>query len=945
MQSTCRMTNILCCTVAALFFSSGVSAQTGDLPLGIVTASDGAKVRRKGSNLPLSAPAGEFIFSGDVIISDAGAATVAFCPEKASLVLPSGGEYTVSSTGIRATKGALGEKKALIACQLPAIDREPSANLSTYGSTMTRGGTPARAPQSTLEQRINNLPEPQRSELKAALEPINHALNVAPDDVAGLVTRATLYLKYGLDIDALDEFRKVSNQFGAERLRGLVHKLDAAVPGDQPHEAAGKTYALLVGISHYEKIEKPQWLAYADQDATTFAEFLRSPRGGSVDADKIQLLINEGATTAAIRNGIHQFLNGAQKNDTVILLIAAHGVVDDKTSQAYIVSYDSDPGDLYSTAVSMSEIQALMNDRLTQVGRALVYVDVCRAGTIGSIKSNNVNKAVEQVLRSRGQLLGFMASRSTEYSWEGPNWGGGHGAFTYFVLRGLAGEADKNDDGIVDVNELIEYVRARVMQSTRDEQHPVENVTIRNAVELADIEKPGITLSAWLPISKGQSRGRSLLAQALPPPQTKREKAKEQDVADFEEAIDAGRIVPETPGSAYNMLHDRLEQKLTKEQYRIAENELRVALENHGQQVILRYLDGDQVPQTRDNFASGALYFDAARLLTPESSMLESKELFCRGRILIFDKRYADAVSILERAARIDAKGAYSLNALGIAYLEQAEYELAIEAFRDAIRLAPYWAYPLHNLALTYTQLGDYGAAVRTYRKAMDLAPQYAYLPYNLGLLYQRVNKRKEAESAYRSALKLAPDLAEPYNALGYLRAAQGRAHEAEDLYNTALQKNPNLLAARQNLAVMLSRQRGREDEAVGLWRLNISKQPKYLPSRLSLAKALSAMGRPDEALNEYKAVIAERPDYVGARLALADLYEEKQDLEDAFSELQRALEVQPSNPVALERLGDLEAKRGQPSEALDAYQKALVNAIDGSLRKRLRSKIKMLHQ
>jgi uncharacterized caspase-like protein len=37
-----------------------------------------------------------------------------------------------------------------------------------------------------------------------------------------------------------------------------------------------------------------------------------------------------------------------------------------------------------------------------------------------------------------------------------------HGLFTYYVLRGIRGEADKNGDGIVDVEELYEYVKQNV---------------------------------------------------------------------------------------------------------------------------------------------------------------------------------------------------------------------------------------------------------------------------------------------------------------------------------------------------------------------------------------------------------------------------------------------------------------------------------------------------
>ena len=605
-----------------------------------------------------------------------------------------------------------------------------------------------------------------------------------------------------------------------------------------------------------------------------------------------------------------------------------------------------------------------MDDRLRHVGRALVYVDVCHAGTIGTIRSNNVNTAVEQVLKAPGQLLGFMATRSTEYAWEGENWGGGHGAFSYFILRGLSGEADKNDDGVVDVNELIEYVRSKVSESTRDQQHPTENISIKNSVELADIEKPGSPMTPWMPIAKGQGRGRGLLAQAVTPGTTKREAARDQEIANFEAAIDAGRIIPETPGSAYGILRDRLQGKLTPEQYRVAENELRVALEDQGQQVLLRYLEGDQVTQDAQNFLSGALYFAGARLLTPESLVLESKELFCRGRALLFTRRFNEAIPLLERAARLDARGAYSFNALGIAYLELANYDRASDAFRDAIRLAPYWVYPRHNLALALTEKGQYAAAIATYRDARPLAPNYSYVAYNLGHVYQRIRLDREAETSYRDAARIATkahdqglrpapagrwsERAEVWNALATLEEDRRHYDKARQLLRQALVDDTQSLSARHNLARMLSRQ-GPSTEAEQLWRQNLADDPTYLASRFALAAYLERNGRLDESAQQYQYVLTANANdgdptgLDGTRELLSDVYVKLRRLPDAISALTPALKGNPGNPRLLEKMGDLHSQAGETQLAEQSYKEALKSYRIGADQSRVRKKLGLI--
>jgi tetratricopeptide (TPR) repeat protein len=573
----------------------------------------------------------------------------------------------------------------------------------------------------------------------------------------------------------------------------------------------------------------------------------------------------------------------------------------------------------------------------------LVFVDVCRAGTIGSLRgANNVNKAVEQLAEAEGDIFLFLASGPKELSYEGPQYGGGHGAFSYFLLDALNGAADFNHDGVVSVGEIIEYVRDKVTQATNSRQHPRDAGSMARSVVVTETRQRGITLAGFAGpqttsalSAAGGPRGSDATgprdSQTMDNPAPGRE---------LDEAIAGGRLLPDLPQSAFAALRS-LQRQLTPEQYLLAQNKLRVALENEGQQLVLRYLAGEQTAQTRYDFQRGAAYFEAALLLTPESLFLEARAAFCNGRAMVFDKSYARAIDFLERAARFDPGGAYSHNALGIVYLEQADYSNAVLAFRDAIRRAPNWAYPRHNLALTYTQTGDYSNAIRAYQEAMEFAPQYSYLPYSLGLVYQRLNRRKDAEAAYRRAITLAPQLAEPYNALGSLYAAYGGNREAERLYRQALNKDPKLLPARHNLAVLLASLQGRIAEARDLWNQNLAQAPEYLPSRLSLARSLAGQGNDAEAVREYTQVLRQKPDYVAARLALAEIHVRRKSPEDALAELNAARSVQPENAVIYERMGDIEASLGRLGEAMESYQSALSYAPDSSARKRIKSKVK----
>jgi uncharacterized caspase-like protein len=256
---------------------------------------------------------------------------------------------------------------------------------------------------------------------------------------------------------------------------------------------AGKTWLLSVGVSKYQKLPNDLWLQDPDADASTFARFLASPQGGAVPADQMMVLTNEQATTAALRQAFQSFIRERPgKSDTVFILIAGHGTVD--SHGAYILTYDSDPENLSDSALPMAELHTLVEEQLTKVARVVLLADVCRAATIAGQKTTSLGAVVEKIGEAPGEMLGLMAARPKELSFEGPEFGGGHGAFTYSVLKGLTGAADRDGDGVVTAGELIDFVTADVSKLTANKQHPRDFGNMENSTPLSDLSKTGIKL-------------------------------------------------------------------------------------------------------------------------------------------------------------------------------------------------------------------------------------------------------------------------------------------------------------------------------------------------------------------------------------------------------------------------------------------------------------------
>ena len=79
---------------------------------------------------------------------------------------------------------------------------------------------------------------------------------------------------------------------------------------------------------------------------------------------------------------------------------------------------------------------------------------------------------IDEVGKSGPGVFRLLASRADERSFEDARWGGGHGAFTHFLLEALKGKADRDEDGFVRAGELLNYISEVVPEETRALQHP-----------------------------------------------------------------------------------------------------------------------------------------------------------------------------------------------------------------------------------------------------------------------------------------------------------------------------------------------------------------------------------------------------------------------------------------------------------------------------------------
>lgn len=162
-----------------------------------------------------------------------------------------------------------------------------------------------------------------------------------------------------------------------------------------------------------------------------------------------------------------------------MIYFAGHGAPDPNDPRnLYLLTYDTDPSDMGGTAFPMWDLVDVF-DRVLKARRVVTFADSCHSFGVSGERFGALprqNNLINQYLAtqlSKSQRAVITASDVSEISYEGEQWGAGHGVFTHFLLEGLDGKADVNRDGTVTAGELFVYVRQRVREATDGRQNPM----------------------------------------------------------------------------------------------------------------------------------------------------------------------------------------------------------------------------------------------------------------------------------------------------------------------------------------------------------------------------------------------------------------------------------------------------------------------------------------
>jgi len=221
------------------------------------------------------------------------------------------------------------------------------------------------------------------------------------------------------------------------------------------HGQFTEKYAVVVGCADYQM--QGLDLRYSDDDAYRYYAWLMSCDGGSVPADHIAILVDEAATKQNILNTMNDVYSKAGPDDMLIFYFSGHG------SEGAFCPVDIT--NQYGSLLSHDEVKGVF--KMHQAKYKICFADACFSGSIfeGTPDCTSTSSSNQET-----SVVIMMSSASTETSQENPKIR--QGAFTYYLLKGLKGSADRNKDGTITLEELFPYVKANVMNFTNNGQTP-----------------------------------------------------------------------------------------------------------------------------------------------------------------------------------------------------------------------------------------------------------------------------------------------------------------------------------------------------------------------------------------------------------------------------------------------------------------------------------------
>jgi hypothetical protein len=232
-------------------------------------------------------------------------------------------------------------------------------------------------------------------------------------------------------------------------------KLD---PTKVPMRLRNDSVAIIIGISNYKNLPRAD---YADLDAIIFYDY--ATRALGVKPENIKLLVDMDADQAEIYRAFKTWLPSKVRPTTdVYVFYSGHGLPTADGQGLYLLPQRADRDFIDKTAITQSEINVAI--QAAKPNSTIIFLDACysgeaRTGEVLLTGARPVSlKSGKAIFPSSFTV--FSASQSDQISSSSPDLK--HGIFSYYLMKGMEGDADINRDGKITLGEMQGYLSENV---------------------------------------------------------------------------------------------------------------------------------------------------------------------------------------------------------------------------------------------------------------------------------------------------------------------------------------------------------------------------------------------------------------------------------------------------------------------------------------------------
>lgn len=660
--------------------------------------------------------------------------------------------------------------------------------------------------------------------------------------------------------------------------------------------ATGTRRAVVIGVSKYGQLPADRQLAYAAADARLFAAFLTSKAGGPLLPENVRLLVDTAATAGRIWEALAWLQQSSTANDEAIVYFAGHGDVEEATGAetGYLLAYDAPVGRMYPAggAISIHDLQQTAAGLARKGAHVILVTDACRAGKLVGTPEGAA-RTTSALLADWTNTTRLVSSQANQLSREGPQWGGGHGVFTYYLIDGLLGAANSDGDQAVTRLEIKRYLLDEVSRATSDQQVPEVLGELEQPMAIADAASRQLVL--------GPYHDSSAVAVITPPTRSAPPSEVEARYASVRARIERGDLLNPPDSSAWELLRRSGPAQLPNAQRAQLAAMLSTALLNDAQEVINTYIRGGNNLPSPARFREAAREIDVAQgeldKVDPRLPSLRALKTFLEGYAFVRQGKPTYAIPILKRSLALE-RTAHAMNGLAAAYVNAGRADSAQPLLLAIVKEMPRWAYrayPLNSLGTLYHRQERFDDAVRMFELSIAADSTYGKAYANLGRTLLRLGRKEEAFRLWDRALAVDPE------------------NSADLIARFFIVDQKNLAAADS------------------VYERAIASAPTSLLTMVRKGDLQKLAGKLNEAEREYRRALTAAPDYALAFSGLGSLYQARFDevgdstlLDSAAAAFEKARSLEPQNPIFERNAGIIAGMRGRVAFADSALRRAI---------------------